>query len=62
MTARRTVRWACHWTATTVTAASLAAAVPFAGPYASAAGLLAAAGVAMTGIATAPTIQKDSRP
>lgn len=56
MTARRTVWLACHWTATTVVAAltSLAAALPFTGPYASAAGLLAAGAVCLIGIATAP--------
>jgi hypothetical protein len=56
VTARRTLRWACHWTATLTTAAvaSLAAALPFTGPYASAAGVFAAAGVCLTGLATAP--------
>jgi hypothetical protein len=56
VSARRTVRWACHWTLTLLTAAvaSLAAALPFTGPYASAAGLIAAAGVCLTGLATAP--------
>lgn len=55
MTARR-VWWACHWTLTTTLAAiaSLAAALPFTGPYASAAGLLAATATCLIGIATAP--------
>ena len=56
MTARRTVWWACHWTLTTLTAAvaMTAAAIPFEGPYASAAGLLAATATCLIGIATAP--------
>lgn len=56
MSARRTVWAALHWTATALTAAiaSMAAALPFHGPYASAAGVIAAAGVCLTGLATAP--------
>lgn len=50
------VRLAAWWTATALAAAiaSLAAALPFTGPYASAASLIAAAGVSLTGYATAP--------
>jgi hypothetical protein len=56
VTARRTLRWACHWTATLTTAAvaSLAAALPFTGPLAAAAGALAAAAVCLIGYATTP--------
>lgn len=56
MSARRTVRWACHWTTTLLTAAvaMTLAAIPFTGPYASAAGVLAAAAVCLIGLATAP--------
>lgn len=56
-----TFRLAAWWTATTVTAASAATAaeIPFTGPYASAAGLLAAAGVCLAGIALAPHTRKD---
>jgi hypothetical protein len=56
-----TVRLAAWWTATTLTAASAAtvAAIPFTGPYASAAGLIAAGGVCLAGIALAPHIRKD---
>lgn len=56
-----TVRLAAHWTATTITAASAAtvAAIPFTGPYASVAGLLAAGGVSLAGIALAPHARKD---
>lgn len=56
VTARRTVWWACHWTATTLTAAvaSLAAALPFEGPYASASGIVADTAVCLIGLATAP--------
>lgn len=59
MTALRLAAW---WTATTVTAASAytVAAIPFTDPYASAAGLLAAAGVCLAGIATAPHIRKGA--
>lgn len=56
-----TVRLAAWWTFTALTAASAATAaeIPFTGPYASAAGLVAAAGVCLTGIALAPHIRKD---
>ena len=56
-----TVRLAAWWTATTLTAASVAtvAPLPFTGPYASAAGLVAAAGVCLAGYALAPHIRKD---
>ena len=56
MTAR-TLRWLAYWTATLTTAAiaSLAAALPFTGPAASATGALAASGVCLIGIACAPT-------
>lgn len=52
MTARRAVWWACHWLA--VFAAAYTATLPFTGPYASAAGLLAATAISLIGIATAP--------
>ncbi|MEV5957239.1 hypothetical protein AB0M11_26320 [Streptomyces sp. NPDC051987] len=60
------LRLAAHWTATTTTAAaavSTAAAIPFTGPAAGAAGLLAAAGVCLIGIATAPALntRKEKR-
>lgn len=65
MTAR-TLRWLAYWTATLTAAAvaSLAAALPFTGPAASATGVLAAAGVSLIGIACAPTTptRKDVRP
>lgn len=63
MTARRTAWLACHWTATTVAAAvaSLAAAIPFTGPYASAAGLLTITAVAAIGYALAPHPNGASR-
>ena len=53
MTAIRLAAW---WTATALTAACVAtvAPIPFTGPYASVAGLLAAAGVCLAGIALAP--------
>ena len=56
-----TFRLAAWWTATTLTAAcaATAAEIPFTGPYASAAGLLAAAGVSLAGIALAPHARKD---
>lgn len=55
------VRLAAWWTATTFAAASAAtvAPIPFSGPYASAAGLLAAAGVCLAGFALAPHTRKD---
>ncbi|MEV7389567.1 hypothetical protein [Streptomyces sp. NPDC091215] len=59
------LRLAAHWTATTTAAAiaSTAAAIPFTGPAASAAAVLAAAGVCLIGIATAPALntRKDGR-
>jgi hypothetical protein len=58
------LRLATHWTATTVLAAAIstAAAIPFTGTAASAAGTLAAAGVCLIGIALAPTTtRKDGR-
>jgi len=57
------LRLAVHWTAVTITAAitSTAAVIPFTGPAASAAGVLASAGVCLIGIALAPTIRKDGR-
>lgn len=57
------LRLAAHWTATTTLAAivSLAAAIPFTGPAASTAGVFAAAGVCLVGIATAPTRKDTSR-
>jgi hypothetical protein len=56
-----TVRLAAWWTATTITAASAAtvAPLPFTGPYASVAGVVAAAGVCLGGIALAPHTRKD---
>jgi hypothetical protein len=52
----RALRWLAYWTATLTTAAiaSLAAALPFTGPAASATGVLAAGGVCLIGIACAP--------
>ena len=60
MTAFRLAAW---WTFTTLTAACAAtvAPLPFTGPYASIAGLVAAAGVSLAGIALAPHIRKDGR-
>ena len=57
-----TVRLAAWWTVTAFAAASAATAapIPFSGPYASAAGLLAAAGVSLAGLALAPHARKDS--
>lgn len=54
-----TARLAAWWTFTTLTAASAAtvAPIPFSGPYASAAGVLAAAGVCLAGIALAPSME-----
>lgn len=56
-----TARFAAWWTATAVTAASAAtvAPLPFSGPYAGAAGVVAAAGVCLAGYALAPHIRKD---
>jgi hypothetical protein len=56
-----TVRLAAWWTFTTLAAASAATAaeIPFTGPYASIAGLVAAAGVCLAGIALAPHTRKD---
>lgn len=56
MTARRTARLALHWAVTTIVAAitSTVLAVPFAGPAASAVGVLAAAAVCLIGYACAP--------
>lgn len=55
------LRLAAHWTVTAFTAACAytVAAIPFTGPYASMAGLLAAGGVSLAGIATAPHARKD---
>ena len=60
MTAIRLAAW---WTATTVTAASAAtvAPIPFTGVRASVAGLLAAAGVCLAGIALAPHTTTEDR-
>ena len=59
-----TARLTAWWTATTVAAASAATAaeIPFTGPYASAAGLLAATGICLAGYALAPHTRKDGRP
>ncbi|MGW4670138.1 hypothetical protein [Streptomyces sp. NPDC004324] len=57
-------RLAAHWALTTLTAgiASTAAAIPFTDGPARAAGLLAAAGVCLIGIALAPTpVRKGGR-
>ena len=58
-----TVRLAAHWTAITIAAASAytVAAIPFTGVGASVAGLLAAGGVCLAGIALAPHTRKDGR-
>jgi hypothetical protein len=63
VTARRTLRWALHWAITTTIAAlaSMVVAVPFTGPAASAAGVLAAAAVGLIGIACAPHPGKARR-
>lgn len=55
MTVRR-LMWALYWAAVLVAAsvASLAAAIPFTGPAANAAGVFAAAGVSLVGLACAP--------
>lgn len=47
-------RLAAHWTTVALTAALIAAQVPFTGLHATAAGLIAATGVGMTGIALEP--------
>ena len=59
MTALRLAVW---WTTTAFAAASAAtvAEIPFTGPYASAARLVAAAGVCLAGIALAPHIRKGA--
>jgi len=56
-----TARLAAWWTATALTAACVATAaeIPFTGPYASIAGVVAAAGVCLAGIALAPHTRKD---
>jgi len=58
------LRLAAHWTATTVLAACTATATSvLPPPYGGWAGALAAAGVCMAGLATAPHItRKDGRP
>ncbi|MFI1165567.1 hypothetical protein ACH4UM_18620 [Streptomyces sp. NPDC020801] len=65
MSARRTCLHAVYWAALALTAAvvSLVAAIPFTGPAASAAGILAAAAVSLIGLACAPTLKtrKDGR-
>lgn len=57
------LRLAAHWTATTITAACTVtlASIPFTGPNASAVSIVAAAGVALIGIATTPA-RKEPRP
>jgi len=54
-------RLAAYWTAilTVAAVASLAAAIPFTGPTASAAGVLASGAVCLIGLACAPNIRKD---
>lgn len=56
-----TVRLAAWWTFTALTAACAesVAEIPFTGPYASAAGLVATAGVCLAGLALAPHTRKD---
>ncbi|MCI3153191.1 hypothetical protein ELQ39_15770 [Streptomyces sp. GB4-14] len=63
MTARRTALTAAYWSAVLLLAAvaSLAAAIPFTGPAASAAGVLAAAAVCLTGSAHAPSTTRKDR-
>jgi hypothetical protein len=57
------LRLALHWTATTVAAAGIATtATVLPPPYAGYAGALAAAGVCMAGLATAPDITRRNRP
>jgi hypothetical protein len=61
VTARRTVRWACHWTLTLLTAmtALVVAPLPFTGQLANAVGILAAAAILLIGLAAEPTIRKE---
>jgi hypothetical protein len=56
-------RLAAYWAAVLLAAAvaSLAAALPFTGLDADTAGVLAAAGVCMTGMACAPGVRKGGR-
>lgn len=55
-----TARLAAWWTFTTAAAsAATVAPIPFTGPYASIAGVVAVAGVSLVGIALAPHIRKD---
>jgi hypothetical protein len=58
VTARRAALLALYWTAVLLTAAlvDLAAGLPFTGPAASLAGDVAAAGVCLIGLASAPTL------
>ena len=60
MTAARLAAW---WALTTLTAACAAtvAPIPFTGPYASVAGVVAAAGVSLAGIALAPHTTTEDR-
>lgn len=57
-----TARLAAWWTFTTLAAASAAtvAPIPFTGPYASIAGVVAAAGVCLGGLALAPHTRKGA--
>ncbi|MCI4143019.1 hypothetical protein [Streptomyces sp. MMS20-AI2-20] len=65
MSARRTALTAAYWTAVLLLAAvaSLAAAIPFTGPAASAAGVIASGAVCLIGMACAPNPapRKDDR-
>jgi hypothetical protein len=56
-------RLAAYWTAVLLTAAvaSLAAAIPFTGPAASTAGVLASGGVCLIGMACSPDVRKGVR-
>lgn len=63
MTVRRGLVVAVHWAATLLTALTATAVLPalFSGPYAPAVGLVAAAGIALTGLATAPSTTRKAR-
>lgn len=65
MSARRTALTAAYWSAVLLLAAavSLAAALPFTGPAASAVGVIASGAVCLIGLACAPhpTPRKDTR-
>lgn len=63
MSARRTALTAAYWSAVLLLAAlvSLAAALPFTGPTASTAGVIASGAVCLIGIACAPSTTRKDR-